>query len=184
MFYSEWFTYFFYSFPVYFDLRPFRSETYSSTDPSENAAVSAFADAPWGNNLAPNFPEIEVENSRARGSSKQSNRKLSVAGTAARRRSERVGGGIIGGSKTDQNGGGRLEDEDIPKSDWGRTLDTAVSIPEGPEERADEHEANASLEHALGHGTTSDGDDSMVLVAEKSGVDTTALDASVESWRG
>ncbi|CAM9837616.1 unnamed protein product [Pylaiella littoralis] len=147
------------------------SETYSSTDPSENAAVSAFADAPWGNNLAPNFPETEVENSRARGSGKQSNRKLSVAGTAARRRSERVGGG-------------RLEDEDIPKSDWGRTLDTAVSIPEGPEERADEHEANASLEHALGHGTTSDGDDSMVLVAEKSGVDTTALDASVESWRG
>lgn len=40
----------------------------------------------------------------------------------------------------------RYEYEDIPKSDWGRTLDTTVSIPEGPEERADEHEANASLE--------------------------------------
>lgn len=33
----------------------------------------------------------------------------------------------------------------IPRSDWNKTLDTAVSIPEGPEERADEHEANASL---------------------------------------
>lgn len=38
------------------------------------------------------------------------------------------------------------EYQEIPKSDWGRTLDTTVSIPEGPEERADEHEANASLE--------------------------------------
>ncbi|CAM9285916.1 unnamed protein product, partial [Scytosiphon promiscuus] len=44
----------------------------------------------------------------------------------------------------------RLEDQDVPKSDWGRTMDTAISIPEGgAEERADQHEANASreLEH-------------------------------------
>lgn len=28
--------------------------------------------------------------------------------------------------------------------DWNKTLDTAISIPEGPEARADEHEANAA----------------------------------------
>lgn len=31
------------------------------------------------------------------------------------------------------------------KSDWNKTMDTNISIPEGPEERADEHEANADL---------------------------------------
>lgn len=125
-----------------------------------------------------------MDDGRARVSSKQSNRKTSVTGTAARRRSESTSGGRVDGNTADQNGRGRLEDEDIPRSDWGRTLDTAVSIPEGPEERADEHEANASLEHALGHEMTSDGNDSMVLVAEKRGVGMTALDASAERWRG
>lgn len=30
------------------------------------------------------------------------------------------------------------------KGDWNKTLDTTVSIPDGPEARADEHEANAA----------------------------------------
>lgn len=95
--------------------------------------------------------------------------------------SEKASGGRAGDrDKPVDRNGGRLEDEDIPKSDWGRTLDTAVSIPEGPEERADEHEANASLEHALERGMTRDESDcAMVLVASKGGVDMTALDASV-----
>ncbi len=75
-------------------------------------------------------------------------------GTAETQRQGGSSGGgnsTVGGSASARSGGGgqRLEDEDIPKSDWGRTLDTAVSIPDGPEERADEHEANASLEEAL-----------------------------------
>lgn len=127
---------------------------------------------------------MAVKDCRARGDNNQSHRKTSVSGTVARRRSESVSGGRIDDSIVDRNGGGTLEDEDIPKSDWGRTLDTAVSIPEGPDERADEHEANASLEHALGYGMTGDGDDSMVLVAERGGVDMTALGASAESCSG
>lgn len=43
-------------------------------------------------------------------------------------------------------GSGEAEDGNIPKTNWNRTLDTAVSIPEGSEERADEHEANASID--------------------------------------
>lgn len=31
------------------------------------------------------------------------------------------------------------------QGDWNKTLDTTISIPEGPEARADEHEANAAL---------------------------------------
>lgn len=65
---------------------------------------------------------------------------------------ERSGRGGIG------RGQGRLEDQDIPKSDWGRTLDTTISIPEGgAEERADQHEANASREHDLEREIIGDG---------------------------
>lgn len=85
-------------------------------------------------------------------------------------------------------GQGRLEDEDIPKSDWGRTLDTTVSIPEGAEERADQHEANASREHDLRHGGIfgdSDSEDEPVgMAGGKGDVDVTALGASVESREG
>lgn len=99
---------------------------------------------------------------------------------ATRNDSEKASSGRICENPADRSGGGRLEDEDIPKSDWGRTLDTAVSIPEGPEERADEHEANASLEHALERGIAGD-DGAVVLVASKGGVDMTALNASADS---
>lgn len=57
--------------------------------------------------------------------------------------------GHKGGSATTDgsfDGMGRIGHDLVPRSDWNKTLDTAVSIPEGPEERADEHEANASLE--------------------------------------
>lgn len=85
-------------------------------------------------------------------------------------------------------GQGRLEDEDIPKSDWGRTLDTTVSIPEGAEERADQHEANASREHALEHGGIfgdSDSEDAPMGMGEgNGGVGMTALGTSVESREG
>lgn len=108
-------------------------------------------------------------------------RRGSDSGTATQHEGKNASGGRVGGKPASLNGGGRLEDEDIPKSDWGRTMDTVVSIPEGPEERADEHEANASLEHALERGMTGDSDGSMVLVASKGGVDMTALNASADS---
>ena len=91
-------------------------------------------------------------------------------------------GGVVGGTPA-RNGGGRLEDEDIAKSDWGRTLDTAVSIPEGPEERADEHEANASLEDALERDimAAKDGAGSMSLEVGGGGVDMSALNKSADN---
>lgn len=77
-------------------------------------------------------------------------RRASGAGTthATSRRRQSESSGIsktLAGSDR-RSSRARDEYEDVPKSDWGRTLDTTVSIPEGPEERADEHEANASLE--------------------------------------
>jgi len=99
------------------------------------------------------------------------------------------GNSRVGGSASARSAGGKqlLEDEEIPKSDWGRTLDTAVSIPEGPEERADQHEANAFLEeelerdmvqHNAGRGV------SMSFEAGKGGVDMTALKRPADSGTG
>ncbi|CAM9763361.1 unnamed protein product, partial [Ectocarpus fasciculatus] len=105
------------------------SDTYSSTDPSEYAAVPPLADSTRNGR---SFQAMDAEDGRAFGNARQQRNSLEP-------RSKRPGQG-------------RLEDEDIPKSDWGRTLDTTVSIPEGAEERADQHEANASREHALEHG--------------------------------
>ena len=112
--------------------------------------------------------------------SKSSARRGSDSGTAPLHQSDKTSVGKA--DDKDKQAGGGLQDEDIPKSDWGRTLDTAVSIPEGPEERADEHEANASLEHALGRGMTGDDTDgAMVLVASKGGVDMTTLNVSADA---
>ncbi|CAM9729359.1 unnamed protein product [Ectocarpus sp. 8 AP-2014] len=105
------------------------SDTYSSTDPSEYAAVPPLADSARNGR---SFQAVDAEDGRPFGNSRQQRNSLEP-------RSKRPGEG-------------RLEDEDIPKSDWGRTLDTTVSIPEGAEERADQHETNASREHALQHG--------------------------------
>eukprot|EP00752_Nemacystus_decipiens_P010049 g8959.t1 len=106
----------------------------------------------------------------------------SDSGTASQREINKTSRGKDSDKPGDYGGRRRLEDEDLPRSDWGRTLDTAVSIPEGPEERADEHEANASLEHGLESGMTGDdgSDGAMVLMASNGGVDMTALDASAE----
>lgn len=170
----------------------FRSETYSSTDPSDHAGVSAFAEPPGEHSPATSVPPMQAgsgyerPNGTSTGPSKNKPhaRRGSNGGIATQNGRERTSDDRVGDKDqpAGRNGGGRLEDEDIPKSDWGRTLDTAVSIPEGPEERADEHEANASLEHALERGMAGDDSDgAMVLVASKGGVDMTALNASAGS---
>lgn len=118
-----------------------RSETYSSTDPSvHGGAALAFADPP--KSLRGSFQDVDAYttdkkgdrgSSEARGSTWRENQRYT------RRSNDDTFGG-----------GGVVEDRDIygryGEGDWNKTLDTAVSIPEGPEERADEHEANASME--------------------------------------
>lgn len=168
----------------------FRSETYSSTDASDHAGVSAFADPGEEHSPATGLPPMQAEYDGPGGiltdpnANKSHARRGSNGGIATQHGREKTSDDRVGDADklAGRQGGGRLEDEDIPKSEWGRTLDTAVSIPEGPEERADEHEANASLEHALERGMTGDDSDgAMVLVASKGGVDMTALNASADS---
>ncbi|CAB1119684.1 unnamed protein product [Ectocarpus sp. CCAP 1310/34] len=118
------------------ELQQLEEDSLGSTDPSEYAAVPPLAD-PARNSRS--FQAVDAEHGHPFGNSRQQRNSFEP-------RSKRPGEG-------------RLEDEDIPKSDWGRTLDTTVSIPEGAEERADQHEANASREHDLQHGSIfGDGD--------------------------
>eukprot|EP00903_Cladosiphon_okamuranus_P014853 g13754.t1 len=173
------------------------SATYSSTDPSDHAGVSALTESPGQHIPATGWPPLQAQADYDRADETSTQRHPDKSKSRARRGSrsvkakhhggekEKAGGDQVGDAEepTDRNRERRrLEDEDIPKSDWGRTLDTTVSIPEGPEERADEHEANASLEDALGRGiATDDSGGATVLVASKGGVDMSAVNAAADS---
>ncbi|CAM9247015.1 unnamed protein product [Laminaria digitata] len=135
------------------------SDTYSSTAPSVDGAVSTFAD-PLESQLRSSRDGRGGGMHQGDGSRPRSNvgRRASGAGSSTHASSHGRQSEVSSGrrktrtasdqrtSRSSRSSKAREEFEDIPKSDWGRTLDTAVSIPEGPEERADEHEANASLE--------------------------------------
>lgn len=129
---------------------PSRSATYSSTDPSEKATLLAFENNPRNSSQARrSFSAVPLGTNGATVSGRLHQSQDDHDKSSADRNGSSAGRGT---------GDGRLEDQDIPKSDWGRTLDTAISIPEGgAEERADQHEANASLEHAQEHGIMGDG---------------------------
>lgn len=126
-----------------------RSETYSSTVPSVDGADPTFVD-PLGSQIRSprdgrGAGTHQGDGSRLRGNTeKKASAAGNIAHTASRRRQSQSSKTLANSERRSSRT--RYEYEDIPKSDWGRTLDTTVSIPEGPEERADEHEANASLE--------------------------------------
>ena len=137
----------------------FRSETYSSTASSIDGAVSTFAGPLESEQGSARDGRVSVAHQvdgrprsnlgrRASGAgvhaSSQSHRRQSE--NSGRRGSKSLPASGRRASKTSRDNRARDDLEDIPRSDWGRTLDTTISIPEGPEERADEHEANASLE--------------------------------------
>lgn len=140
-----------------------RSDTYSSTNPSVNGFAAALADG--SKSVRTSFPGVElsptsdssqdVPTTNVKGGRTVTSRQSTGRDVSSRHPGDNATIGHRGSATDDAlDGMGSVDQDMIPRSDWNKTLDTAVSIPEGPEERADEHEANASL----GTGNTYDDD--------------------------
>lgn len=126
-------------------MRVFRSQTFSSTNTCLHEDASSFevADNPRDSFLQGDDGEASL----MRRNNMRTGAPHPDASHIATHRESAASTGSTNSSKLDMplvvDG---IHPPGMSRSDWNKTLDTSISIPAGPEERADEHEANASLE--------------------------------------